>query len=463
MFKKIFETDSAWSRSLLLVFVYIVLALLFQWASLHFGYKRHFFNAEMLLAFMVFAMGFRVLGFVVFIVAIAMELSLGVTTILYLFDYTQIIDIAGFALEAKKSYLISLGLLIGVIAACFWVASHCLKTIQWSWVLLLSGILFTSQVALSSTDILHPNFSERAGLLFGSSTHFTHDVLALNSIRFRHINAEDADYIPIQHPSAANLVLDREPRSNRILFIVAESWGQPKKKEIVENQIQALRGSSKTDAISLGKIHAVGATAIGELRELCGKIPTHLNFRNISRNAVGECLPEKYKKQGYKTVSVHGAHGVMYRRLTWYPVLGFDDMVFKEILPDFGNLQCYSFPGYCDRNLFEIVLEKMTSSDKTFLYWLTLNSHTPYDERDVVNYRLDICDSVFEGGYSQQLCNYQNLHVQFFEGLAKLIEHESMRGVEVVVVGDHAPIFNNESSRQNFAATEVPVLHFKVK
>ncbi|EWS65913.1 Phosphoglycerol transferase, alkaline phosphatase superfamily [Hydrogenophaga sp. T4] len=463
MLKSNFNPENVWGRCLLLALVYAILALIFQWASLHFGYKRHFLNAEILIAFMVFAMGFRWLSLLIFIGAIALELSLGLTTILYLFDYSQIMDIAGFALEAKKSYLFFLGLLLGLTAVCFWLASHCLKKIRWKWMLATVVMLFSSQVALSSIDILHPNFSERSDLLFGSSMHFTGEILALNASRYKHIGAGDANYIQIQHPSAATQKLDLSHPPQRILFVVAESWGQSKSPKIVERQIQALRDSKKIEELTLGKIHAVGATAVGELRELCGKIPTQLNFRKISRFEVGECMPEKLKKQGYKTIAIHGAHGVMYRRLMWYPVVGFDDMVFKEVLPDFESVQCHSFPGYCDQKLFEVILEKLTSNDKTFVYWLTLNSHTPYDERDVVNYRVDVCDSAFEGEYNQQLCNYQNLHVQFFEGLAKLFENQSMHGVEVVVVGDHAPIFNEESSRQRFELAEVPMLHFKVK
>ena len=66
-------------------------------------------------------------------------------------------------------------------------------------------------------------------------------------------------------------------------------------------------------------------------------------------------------------------------------------------------------------------------------------------------------------GYGDQLCNYQNLHVQFFEQLAKLVEDKSLRGVEVVVVGDHAPLFNGTESRNQFFKDRVPVLHFFVR
>ncbi|MDT4882315.1 hypothetical protein FQZ97_1182560 [compost metagenome] len=61
------------------------------------------------------------------------------------------------------------------------------------------------------------------------------------------------------------------------------------------------------------------------------------------------------------------------------------------------------------------------------------------------------------------LCNYQNLHVQFFEGLAKLLQDEALRGVKVVVVGDHAPIFYDDETRGRFEPEQVSMLHFTVK
>lgn len=453
----------SWRNCIYLLVGYTILALIFQWASIHFGYKRHFYSAEMLLAFMLCAMGFGWLSFVVFLLSVVLEVSLGLTTILYLFDISQVLDVAGYTLEANKSYLIAFVLLAAVALVCYGVVARSLKTVSWKRILAMSVALFSYQAALSSVDLFNPIYSDRGELLFGSAAQFTHDVLKLNSKRFKHIGMGDAEYLPIQHSSAASLTLNSEQLPERILFVVAESWGLPKRSEVIEHQIQALRSSDRVEAMVLGKIHALGATAVGELRELCGKIPTQLNFSKMSPAGVGECLPAKLKAKGYKTIAIHGAHGMMYRRLMWYPLIGFEEMVFREALPYSEDALCHSFPGYCDRKLLNTVSDKIHSADKTFLYWLTLNSHTPYDRRDVLNYRPELCSSALDAGYSDQLCTYHNLHIQFFEGLSKLIEHEAMRGVDVIVVGDHAPLFKDESSRISFQMAEVPMLHFRVK
>lgn len=465
MLNKTLAPQNIWGNRLLLLGLFLLLGLVFQWVSLHFGYKRYLLNFETLLAFLIFSQGFRWLGLAGFIASIGQEIFLGMTSVFYLFDYAQIQTIAGFVFEAKLSYLIMLALLFGVVAVLFWGAVHSLRVVGWHRVFALLIVLILFQGALSFRDgnFLNPSLSERKNLLFGSSTYFIHELFDLNGKLFNLRSHENTDYIKIQQPSAAMVSLSEGNLSNKILFIIAESWGQSKNPLIIERQIQALRNSDKIQEIRLGTINAFGATAFGEFRELCGKLPTKLNLRKISQSTLGECLPAKLKRQGYKTVSVHGAHGTMYDRLIWYPVVGFENMVFKEVLPFSKKVQCYSFPGYCDRDLFDVVLNKLTSDEKVFLYWLTLNSHTPYDRRDIVNYQEDICKSLFDKAHSEQLCNYQNLHTQFFEQLATLLKNNNMSGVEVVVVGDHAPIFNDELSRELFEPKTVPMLHFRVK
>lgn len=452
-------------RCLFALAAYVVLSLIFQWTSLHFGYKRHLLNAEMLMAMLLFVMGLRWLGVALFLVTVCLEMALGATTVFRLIDIGQVWDIAEYLFEARASYLMLLVLLLGFAAAVYWIAASSLKGVHWRWLPLLASILMLAQWQLSfaKATFFSPPFADRNELLFGSSAHFVHEVLGENRRRHVHIgdDSEDAEYMPVAHSSAASLTLGAQPASPRILFIIAESWGVSKEPAVIKQQISALSASVHVQNLRLGSIDAVGTTAAGELRELCGRIPTRLNFRQMTAEAVGECMPARLAKQGYKTVALHGAFGAMYRRLLWYPVIGFDDLVFRETLP-FTGTQCHSFPGYCDRDLLGVVRQKL-HQDKVFLYWLTLNSHIPYDRRDVANYREGLCRAVFGATYNEQLCGYQNLHVQFFEHLARLAEDGSMRGVEVVVVGDHAPIFNDSASRARFEQEQVPMLHFMVQ
>ncbi|MBJ2144273.1 sulfatase-like hydrolase/transferase [Delftia acidovorans] len=450
----------------LLLAIFLLLNGLFQWASIHFGYKRYFISAEIFLAFLIVSLGIKWIGSAIFIFSVFQEIFLGMTKVFYLFNYSQISTIASFAFEAKPSYLGALAICSGLLALLFIKSIKLLRSVSWKRIFTTGIMLALGQGALSFREgnFLYPSYLERRDLIFGSSSYFIGNLQSLNEQAFFLTSNDNVEYHRINQPSAASLSLS-EPLPEKILFIIAESWGKPKDNSLLEKQTAAIKSSPNSTDIQFGSIHALGSTIFGEFRELCGKIPTKLKFKNISRDekSVGECLPASLYTKGYKTISLHGAHSTMYGRLEWYPVVGFHEMIFREILPISQKTECYSFPGYCDKYLFSTVKEKLLSTQKTFVYWMTLNSHTPYDQRDVTNFRENICKSTFGENYNHQLCIYHQLHTQFFEELAEMINDKKMHGVKVVIVGDHAPIFNDESSRLQFEADQVPMLQFTVR
>ncbi|PKO29842.1 MAG: hypothetical protein CVU36_11055 [Betaproteobacteria bacterium HGW-Betaproteobacteria-9] len=446
--------------------LFVVISMGFQALSLHFGYKRHLFSAELLASFVLISVGMKRLGAAVLVVAVILEIMLGMASIFILFEAVQVVDMAGFLFQARAEYLWGFFLALTLALVFTWMAARICtekpsKKIYLLQLLVVVG-LFQYQWVLSAehNTFFSPTFAERKNLIFGSAMHFTREAMHVNKGVVIGNGAEDAEYVPIKNASAARTIWKDVPTSSRILFIIAESWGFPRDQAVLESQIQSLRMSPRVNNLEVGGIHAIGATVAGELREICGLIPTRLNFRKLTSEAVGECLPMLMAKKGYRTVGVHGANGVMYHRLQWWPEVGFSELIFREALP-LAVSDCHSFPGYCDRDLVEVVAQKL-QNDKAFVYWLTLNSHVPYDRRDIAMYREELCHGVFKEVYEEQLCNYQNLHVQFFEGLSRLIDSENLKGLEVVVVGDHSPVFSNESSRAKFERTKVPMIHFYV-
>lgn len=463
------STHMSWGAMLQYIFIILVLNGVLEWISVYFGYKRYFFSIELLFSFFLAALGLRWIGGLFFILAIGAELFLGVAAILYLFDYSQIWTVIGFVFEAKQAYIFAIFLLTAVFVFLYFFAFSILKRIAWPRVLFLTVtiVLLQGSVSFREGNFLLPQLMERKNLVAGSSLFFIDNILSDNGKLYDLRSQDNVEYVPIKMPSAMMQTLEVDSNNatlpKKVLFIIAESWGLPTNKAVLESQINALRNSPSISQLTLGTVQSVGATAFAEFRELCGKLPTKLNLKNISKSDLGECWPERFKKMGYHTASVHGAHGTMYDRLNWYPSLGFEDLTFREILPLATNEDCYSFPGYCDRNLFPIVFDKLNFSDKVFVYWLTLNSHMPYDRRDVVNYRSELCQGMFGSDFSEKLCNYQNLHVQFFEGLAKFSKNKALKGVEVVVVGDHAPIFDSDDSRGNFVRNKIPFIKFTIQ
>jgi hypothetical protein len=459
--------SESWCRYLCLLALFVLLNTAFQLLSLKLGFKRHLFSAEMLFALVLMTFGMRWLGAVAFAVSVALELSLGMVSVFFLFEPWQLVDMSEFLLEARPTYLALLIAASSMMVAGAWLLFRVSSKIPWRPYalghVLIALILLQAQWVLSQEQqtFFSPTLADREHLLFGSSAPLAREVMAINRSEVIGNGPDDAEYLPIQHASAVRTVWPQGlPKANRILFVVAESWGQPKDPGVLQEQLKPIAGSSRVQGLSLTKVHALGATAAAELRELCGILPTRLNFRKLTASAVGDCLPRALARSGYRTVGLHGAHGLMYRRLLWWPEIGLNEMLFREALPSNGSV-CYSFPGFCDIELFSVIKQQL-ASERIFLYWLTLNSHVPYDRRDVTSYRESLCQGVLGATYPEQLCNYQNLHVQFFEGLARLIEDDSMAGVEVVVVGDHAPVFDDGDTKLRFERNEVPLLHFIV-
>nr|UOP04298.1 sulfatase-like hydrolase/transferase [Conchiformibius kuhniae] len=254
-----------------------------------------------------------------------------------------------------------------------------------------------------------------------------------------------------------------QPASDKILFIVAESWGVAREASVQRAVLQKIYDrQDKLEFIREGYFDFGGATVQGELRELC-RLTTEggYAFHKTDPAEFAGCLPNTLKQQGYRTIAMHGASSRLYDRHNWYTKAGFAQTLFVEDLAD--KPRCYAFNGTCDRHLYDQVANafKQNPQGKTFFYWLTLTSHSPYAESDMHQPRLDCRQhQLFEG----DICNNMRLNAQFFDGLAELTDRPEMRGVEVIVVGDHMPpIFTNAPIHKNLRWNDVSWLHFKIK
>lgn len=150
----------------------------------------------------------------------------------------------------------------------------------------------------------------------------------------------------------------------------------------------------------------------------------------------------------------------MYDRKYWYPRAGLDERIFFET--KVWPRRCYSFPGACDLDLMQEIPAFFSKSGKRFFYWLTLNSHSLYDKRDIKNDIFD-CES-FKINKESESCRNLKLQAQFFAGLAEILKAKEMQGVKVMIVGDHTPIiFNAQEKSANFVLNRVPWISFNTQ
>ncbi|WP_277373846.1 sulfatase-like hydrolase/transferase [Pseudomonas sp. AA-38] len=242
----------------------------------------------------------------------------------------------------------------------------------------------------------------------------------------------------------------------RLMLVVAESWGETVDPQIQAQLLEPLRVLSGRK-FDRGDVLSTGMTLAGELRELCDLVPMHYNLKPVLKG-FEHCLPNQLRAAGYTTLSLHAATGMMYDRLYWYPRVGFDRSVFFE--SRFWPRRCYSFPGGCDADMFDEVHSFFQKPGRRFLYWLTLNSHAPYDLRDLRNDRFDCAAFAIES--SSEVCRNLKLQAQFFERLAHTLDQDVMRDVQVIVVGDHEPVIMDVATKNKyFVSGRVPWVYLK--
>lgn len=260
----------------------------------------------------------------------------------------------------------------------------------------------------------------------------------------------------VKVPSASNDLFLNTEEHQKILLIVNESWGVASK-EINNELIKDIKSNPKIKNYSISSMDFNGFTINGEIRELCQTNLSHFNLKD-QKSGFGHCLPNIYKNKGYITYAMHAATGAMYDRKYWYPKAGFQNLIFRDTLPDLKS-RCYSFPGFCDRDLLPYVTNAFRK-DKVFFYWLTLNTHMNYDLRDLEK------DSFDCGKYGlsvdSSVCRSLKLQKQFFYYLNILINRPDMKSAYIIVVGDHAPPVYGED-KNIFEENKISILKVKVK
>lgn len=246
---------------------------------------------------------------------------------------------------------------------------------------------------------------------------------------------------------------------SKILVIVNESWGVPRNTEIQKNVLSPILQNTAIENTIQSTIDFTGFTIAGELRELCQKAPIHFNLKN-QKTGFENCLPHYYKNLGYKTVAVHGALSFMYDRRYWYPRVGFEEILFRDTGLNLTDSFCYSFPGNCDKDIINVISNKFKENESLFLYWLTLNTHSNYDLRDLDIDLFDCTEYKIEDNSAS--CRNIKLQRQFFFNVSNMLNNEEFKGTKVIIVGDHEPpIISTEKSI--FAENKVPVIAFNIK
>ena len=275
-----------------------------------------------------------------------------------------------------------------------------------------------------------------------------------------------AKLAPSKYQSADNdwwrtLSSDQSTMPRKMLLVVNESWGKPIDLNIEKDVLKQLIYSEHVEIIKSGELPFIGATVDGEMRELCKIKSSNFNIRSIE-TGFEQCLPNQLKRKlDYLTFSLHGANSTVYDRNYWYGKVGFGSQIFFENLD--SPVLCHSFSGACDKQLFNLINNtfKEYYGKKIFYYWLTLNTHYPYDLRDLKSDRFNCTMHALV--LDSEECRNLRLQTQYFDNLAALFNSPYMKGTEVIIVGDHAPPIIQHASTSVFKQNKISYLHLKIK
>lgn len=437
----------------------VVLPNMFFWlASVNFGVSRPWINADYVLVVMLMRAGWRRVAVGLLIPFVLVDVAEVVGQVFPFGDLVQIMYLLKFAHLAPPLYQAGVLLLLVWLVVLSVVLLRFAKMVDVRWVVLvLLPLAMVNAWAFSgiSAGKGHNFFlGSQAGGGLSRFLRLSHGV----DVRM----FGPAKLQPFMGVSGAeawfNAVVANQGLPDRMLLVVVESWGIFSNPSFQAEVIKPL--SDMRPALldwNEGRVRTGGNTVEGEIRELCHKVPSNINVANI--DGMRDCLPAQLKRKGYRTYAFHAASGVMYDRASWYSRIGLDDVSFFETKQ--WPRRCFSFPGACDQDVGQALSSVFAvDSSKVFAYWLTLNSHSPYDERDAGDAEMPCARVGLR--HDDAACRLARIQRHFFRNLAELVRSGRLQGVSVVVVGDHQPPMLVANDALPVVDGQVPFLRFSI-
>lgn len=443
--------------------------IFFLTLSSYLGLDRPLFNLDYLLLIIIFYFSRNILSltslFVIFFVFFNIDVLLMVIQIFPFVRLTDILYLSNFIFNGPILYRLLLLFLVVLFFLQFFVLrDYFFKKIHLN-IKQAMSIICCVLIALVVKNTFYPVKIKNVDNHFNRQIFNSQLWFFLKNQRtsfFGSLNQQtllaDSRYDAATKPLREQLI--KHDLSHKILIIVNESWGATNKQEHQQAILKSIyQKQNKLEWIKQGDFNFIGTTVAGELRELCYKQPLSLDLKNGNRLEFQNCIPNQLKKLGYQTYAIHGAKSIMYERNDWYSKAGFQHLYFFEKLPNAGL--CYAFEGRCDIKIPIYIKKMFANPEPTLVYWMTLNTHTPYNDK--IFYDGLECTVLGVKQESESCKNYR-LQYQFFTVLSQLIDDPVMKGVEVYVVGDHSPpIFDIKDNLFNFKGSNVAWLHFKIK
>ena len=406
----------------------------------------------------------RITGVILYVGVILLDAFTIITQFFQFLDLAALRDFLPFVFDAPKEYIFLyslLGVLLIVLPLSAWILN---KKAQKTYAIIFSIIAFIVFYLFGYMGNFR--YINKSNDSFVSDYFYIHSQAysisdSMSSIFAKALlnPSELSEFYPNGEYQRASVHI-KQPYNQKILLIVAESLGSLKNESAQQEVFRKISEQKDLyEFLTIDEVSINGATVQGEIRELCNLLLHNgHDTRHFNAEDFAVCLPQVLAKQGYHTVGFHGAASSMYHRKSLYPKLGFQKLMFNEQMQN--KKRCHSFKGTCDSEIFPLVANEFANNDKALVYWLTLTSHYPYSEKDIFNHRFD-CKQFNIA--NNTICRNIKMQTQFMDLLLELSMKPEMKGVEVLVVGDHMPPAFKDDIYQTIKLYRSAFAHFKIK
>lgn len=407
----------------------------------------------------------RITGVILYVGVILLDAFTIITQFFQFLDLAALRDFLPFVFDAPKEYIFLyslLGVLLIILPLSAWILN---KKAQKTYAIIFSIIAFIAFYLFGYMGNF--KYINKSNDSFVSDYFYIHSQVysISDSMSGRFAKAllepsELSEYYPNGEYQRASVHI-KQPYNQKILLIVAESLGSLKNDNAQQEVFRKISEQKDLyEFLTIDEVYINGATVQGEIRELCNLLLHNgHDTRHFNEEDFAVCLPQVLSKQGYHTTAFHAAASPMYHRKSVYPKLGFQKTVFNEHMQD--KKRCHSFKGTCDSEIFPMIAQEFANNDKALVYWLTLTSHYPYSEKDIFNHRFDCAK--FNIDNNTTICRNIQMQTQFMDLLAELSKQPEMKGVEVLIVGDHMPPAFENDVYQTIKLYRSAFAHFKIK
>lgn len=257
------------------------------------------------------------------------------------------------------------------------------------------------------------------------------------------------DPLPAQHLDALTNWAESHP-DGRIMVVVVESLGahhDEATRAWLDRRL--LDGIGSRGRIEHGLLSSRGATTAGELRTLCALAGA---YYRVTTDATAGCLPRQLQRVGWSGTALHGFTGRMFNRRAWWPVLGFEHVLFGENLQTPAASTCgLAFRGACDLDVLRRAA-RVLQMPRSLAYVLTLNTHLPSAPIAPESALAALCAAQRS---DEEVCGFvQSLGQVLFS--VRQVAQGLPDDTALLVVGDHPPPFARPAQRSQFLDSKVP-------